>query len=177
LLLPGDHSKQSCFAGAVWSNHSDDSAWREFEGHVFHQQTVAITFADIVGFDYNVPKSRSGWNVNLQIFTPLFRLFAQHLFIRIYSRLAFGASRLGRHANPFELALQRLLSLALALFFAAKPFLFLLQPRGVVSFPGNTCAAIQFENPTRDVVEEISVVCYRDDCSRITLQVMLQPSD
>ena len=85
--------------------------------------------------------------------------------------------RLGRHANPFELALQRLLPLAFGLFLAAQTLLFLFQPRRVVAFPRNALAAIELENPAGDVVEKIAIVRDGDDRARITLQVMLEPGD
>ena len=86
-------------------------------------------------------------------------------------------TRFRRHANPFELALQRLLAFALRLLFAAQTFLLLFQPTGVVSFPRNPLAAIEFENPTGNVVEEVTIVSYRDDRARVILQMMLQPAD
>jgi hypothetical protein len=43
--------------------------------------------------------------------------------------------------------------------------------------PGDALATIQFQNPARDVVQKISVMGNRDDRSRITLQVMFEPSD
>ena len=47
------------------------------EGHVFNQQIVAISLAHFVSFDHDVAQTRPGRNVNLQIFAPLLRFFAQ----------------------------------------------------------------------------------------------------
>src|SRR5215217_9357690 len=82
---------------------------------------------------------------------------------------------LRRHANPFELALQSFLSFTFRLLFASQPFLLLFQPGGVVSFPGNALAAIQLEDPARHVVEKISIVSDSDNCSGVTLQMVLEP--
>ena len=57
----------------------------------------------------------------------------------------------------------------------AQPFLLLFQPRGVISFAWDALATIQFQNPTRDVVEKISVMSNRDDRARVTLQMMFEP--
>src|SRR2546423_15370365 len=84
---------------------------------------------------------------------------------------------LGRHANPFQLALQSLLALALGFFFAPEAFLLLLQPAGIISFPRNPFAAIQFQNPARHVVEKISIVSNSDDRAGIILQMMFKPRD
>src|SRR5581483_9233098 len=84
---------------------------------------------------------------------------------------------LRRHANPLELALQRLLPLRLRLLFAAQALLLLFEPRAVVALPGNAFAAIQLEDPAGDVVEEVAIVCDRDDRPRILLQMFLEPLD
>ena len=93
------------------------------------------------------------------------------------ARLTLRATRFRRHANPFEFALERLLPFTFRLFLAPQTLLLLFQPRRVIAFPRDALAAIQFENPTRDVVQEISIVGHRDDGSRITLQVMFEPRD
>src|SRR5436190_18048998 len=86
-------------------------------------------------------------------------------------------ARFWRHANPFELALQRFLSFSLGFLLAPQPLLFLFEPGSVVTLPRNALATIQLENPTRHVVEKISIVSDCDNRSRITLQVMLEPRD
>src|SRR5215207_1626928 len=84
---------------------------------------------------------------------------------------------LWRHANPLELALQCFLSFTFGLFFTPQPFLFLLEPGSVVSFPRNALTAIEFEDPTGNVVEKVSIVSDGNDRSGVTLQVMLEPCD
>ena len=55
--------------------------------------------------------------------------------------------------------------------------LFLLQPRRVVTLPRNAEAAVEFEDPSGHVVEEIPVVGDGHDGPRILLQGPLQPGD
>src|SRR5436309_16081275 len=93
------------------------------------------------------------------------------------ARLTLRATRFRRHANPFELALERLLSFTFRFFLAPQTLLLLFQPRRVIASPRDALAAIQSENPTRDVVHEISIVGHRDDSSRITRQVMFEALD
>ncbi len=83
---------------------------------------------------------------------------------------AFGDMRI--HSSSRS---QRLLPLAFGLFLLAQPLLLLFQPRRVVAFERNALAAIEFQNPTGDVVEKISVMGNGDDRARITLQVMFEP--
>src|ERR1044072_3515177 len=102
---------------------------------------------------------------------------SHHLFIRVDARLSFCMTGFRRHANPLELALQCLLSFAFRLLFAAETFLFLFEPRRVISSPRNSLSAIEFENPTGDVVEEVAIVCDGDDRPGVVLQVMFEPRD
>ena len=52
---------------------------------------------------------------------------------------------------------------------ASQTFLLLFEPRRIVSFPRNALAAIEFENPTRNVVEKISIVRDGDDRAGVAL--------
>ena len=50
----------------------------------------------------------------------------------------------------------------------------LLEPRRIVSLPRNAVATIEFEDPSRDVVEEI-IVGHRNDGAWVLLEVSLEP--
>src|SRR5437899_2811600 len=67
LFLAGDHSEQCSLPGAVWTDHTDDSAGRKREGHAFDQQVIAISLGDVFSFDDDIPQPRSGRYVDLQI--------------------------------------------------------------------------------------------------------------
>src|SRR6185503_6298975 len=138
---------------------------------------LSVAFLHMIGFDDDVAEAWSGRDMNLEIFTPLFGFLSQQIFVRVDPRLAFRVTSFRRHANPLELALQRLLSFSFRFFLAPQPLLFLFEPRRVVSFPGNTLTAIEFENPTGYVVEKITIVRDRDDRTGAILQVMLEPCD
>ena len=56
-----------------------------------------------------------------------------------------------------------------AYFSLCHTFGLLIQPRRVVSFPGNTFSAIQFQNPSGHMVEEVTVVRDADNRTRILL--------
>jgi hypothetical protein len=83
---------------------------------------------------------------------------AGQLVVGVDPGLLLGLPRLGALADPFQLALQRLLLglvLARLLF---EPLGLLFQPGGVVALVGDAAAAVELEDPAGDVVEEIAVV-------------------
>ena len=91
--------------------------------------------------------------------------------------LALGLPRARRHAHPLELALERALARALGLLLDLEPRLLLLEPRGVVALPRDARAAVELEDPARDVVEEVAVVRDGDDRARELLEELLEPRD
>src|SRR5690606_17432066 len=54
---------------------------------------------------------------------------------------------------------------------------FLFEPGAVVAFPGDTAAAVEFQYPAGDIVEEIAIVGDRNDRAGIAAQVLLEPGD
>src|SRR6185369_6986985 len=117
---------------------------------------MAVAFVHMFCFDHDVTETWSSRNVNLEILATLFILLSQEFFVRVDSGFAFCVTRFRRHANPFELALQSLLSFSFGFFFASQTLLLLFQPRAVVPLPRNAFAAIEFENPTGDIIEKVA---------------------
>ena len=64
---------------------------------------------------------------------------------------------------------------SLGFLFEALGLLF--QPGGVVAFVGDAAAAVEFEDPAGDVVEEVAVVGDDQDGALVVDQVLLQPGD
>ena len=83
----------------------------------------------------------------------------------------------GSHADPFELALERLAALALLLFLQSQPLRLLLEPTAVIAFPRDAFAPVEFEYPSGHVVEEVAVVRDGDHRSLVLPQVLLEPVD
>ena len=79
--------------------------------------------------------------------------------------------------DPLELALERALPGRLLLLLEREARLLLLEPRRVVALPGNAGAAVELEDPTCDVVEEVAVVGDGDDRARVVVQEALEPGD
>ena len=59
----------------------------------------------------------------------------------------------------------------------ASRSLLLLEPARVVALPRDAVAAVELEDPARDVVEEVAVVGDRDDGAVVLVQVALEPRD
>ena len=59
--------------------------------------------------------------------------------------------------------------------FLRQPLLFLRQPGGVITLIGNPLAAVEFENPGGDVVEEIAVMGDDQHGAGIIAQMAFQP--
>ena len=81
----------------------------------------------------------------------------------------------GGLADPFQFAPQGLLPGGFLFLFIGQARLLLLQPGGVVAFPGNALAAVEFQDPAGDVVQEIAIVRHGDDGAFVSPQVLLQP--
>ena len=67
------------------------------------------------------------------------------------------------------------MTLAFGFFFEADALLFLFKPRRIISFIRNSVAAVEFENPACNVIEEVAVVGDGDDGAFVVAQVMFEP--
>ena len=104
-------------------------------------------------------------------------VLGKHLFIGADPGLGLGLARLWRGAHPVQLARQRLDAGVLGLAFLLEPLLLLLQPSGVIALVGNASAAVELENPARNLVEEIAVVGDGHHRSGEIMKEALQPGD
>ena len=99
------------------------------------------------------------------------------LVVRREAGLALRLAGLRRHPHPLEFTGERALSCFVASLLALEPFLLLLQPAGVVALEGEALAAIEFEDPLGDVVEEVPVVGDGDDRAGVVTEEPLEPVD
>jgi hypothetical protein len=106
-------------------------------------------------------------NPHFELLLALFVAFGRELLVGADPGFAFGLAGARGHANPLEFALERLLLGGGLFFFDGQASLFLLQPRRVVPFPRDAAAAVEFEDPLGDVVEEIAIVRDGDDGSGV----------
>ena len=79
------------------------------------------------------------------------------------ARLVLLLARGRRRGNPFQLPCKQLLPGCLLLFDLTEDLLFLLEPGGVVALEWDAAGILDFKDPLRDMVEEVSVVGDDDD--------------
>ena len=171
------HAEQRRLAGAVRADDADDAAGRQAERQVLEQHAVAERLADLVGLDDEIAEPRARRNVDLVRLVARLEFLRRELLEAREARLRFRAPRAGIRANPLELGLDRALPRDFLLFLEREALVLLLEPRAVVALPRNAVAAIELEDPARDVVEEIAVVRDRDDRARKFLEETLEPRD
>ena len=175
--MTGEHAEQRGLAGAVRADDAHDATARQAERQVVEQQAVAESLAQTVGLDDQVAQALARWNVDFVRLVALLEFLRLQFFETLQARLALGLPRLRVLAHPFQFLLQGLAEALLLLLFRGETLLFLLQPRGVVALPRNAVAAVQFQNPAGDVVEEVAVVGHGDDGARVGFQELFEPSD
>ncbi len=93
------------------------------------------------------------------------------------ARLALGVPALRARAHPFKFGLHRLLPGGGLLFLDLQALFLLLQPGGVVAFPRDAVPAVQFEDPARDIVEEVAVMGHGHDRTGEFGQEAFQPGN
>ena len=141
------------------------------------RRTSPYPFRTPRGLDDHVAEPRARRDVDLGGVHLVGRVLGEQLLVRGEAGLALGLARPRRHADPLELALEGALPLGLGLLLLHEPVLLLLEPRGVVALPRDARAAIELEDPARDVVEEVPVVGDRDDGARVRAEEVLEPGD
>src|ERR1700736_5886106 len=104
-------------------------------------------------------------------------LLGDEIVVALDTGLGFGLARLGARRDPFDLGFELAPSRLLLAAFLGKTFLLLFQPGGIIAFVGDAAAAIEFENPPRDIVEKIAVVGDDQNRAGISAQVSLKPVD
>ena len=123
----------------------------------------------MLSLDHFVTQAWTIRDKDFQFGLPFFLVFVQKSFVRIQTGLAFCLAGFRSHIDPFQFAFQCLTTFACLLFFLCHTFGLLIQPRRVVSFPGDTFSAVQFQNPSGYMVEEVTVVRNTDNRTRILL--------
>ena len=127
--------------------------------------------------DDEISEAGACGNRDLGVLDLFLAVFCEEFFVGVDARLAFCVPAFRAHADPFELAVELLAAVGLSLFLEGEALRFLVEPARVVALPGNALAAVEFENPFRDVVEEIAVMGNGDDGAGVLLEMALEPGD
>ena len=175
LFLPHYEAEEGGLTGSVGADDAHDAVGREHEVEVVEEYLPAEGFLHAHSLDYLVAEARPVGDEDFQLLLALFLVFVEQAVVARETCLALGLARLRCHAHPFQLALQRLAALGGLLLLLCEAFRLLVEPRGVVPFPGDSFAAVEFENPAGHMVQEVAVVRHGDDGAGILLQVLFQP--
>ncbi len=127
------------------------------------------------GLDDEIAEARPGRDDDLRHAKGLIARHRQQVLIGRDPGLALGLAGPRRLPDPFQLVLQRALARRLLAFLLRQAFLLLLQPRRIVPLIGNALTAIDFQDPSGDVVEKIAIVGHHHDGAVVILEEPLQP--
>ncbi len=175
LLLSQQHAEQGGLAAAVGADDADDGAARHLERQPFIQGAAVVTLLDVVDLDHQVAQARAGRDVQFPRFGALLEFLRGQFLVGLHARLGLGLAALGVLAHPLQLFLHRLAVGVLGLLLLLVALVLLLQPGGVVALPGDAVAAVQFQDPAGDVVEEVAVMGDGDDGAGEVVEELLQP--
>ena len=129
------------------------------------------------GDDDFVAEALARRDVDFLGFGAFLEFFAGEFVEAGEARLVFAVAAFGVVAHPFEFLFEGAAVCGFLFFFDGQAFFFLFQPGGVVALVGDTFAAVEFEDPASDVVEEVAVMGNGDDGAGEVVQVALQPGD
>ena len=175
LFNAGDHLEQCRFAGAVGPDDADDGAGRNLEAEVVHQQTVAEALGHAVEFDDLVAQTLADRDEDFLGFVALLVFDRVEFLEAVETRLGLGLARFRVLPHPFQFLFHGLDAAGFLFGFGFQAGFLLFQPTGVVAFPRDAVAAVEFQNPLGGVVEEVAVVSDGDDGAGETHQELFQP--
>ena len=134
-----------------------------------------IALREVLGLQHHAAKPRARGDLDLRAAHLVAARLLGELLISRNTRLALGLPRLRARPDPLQLARHgALLGLVLAALLRRALGL-LLQPARIIALVRDALAAIEFQRPTRDAVEEVAVVGDEDHAAGIVFEVMLQP--
>ena len=131
---------------------------------------------EVVDLDDDAAEARPRRDLDL-LEVELARLlgFGGHLLVAAQAGLALGLPGLGARPDPCELVLQPLLQLGVLAALHGDALGLLLQVGRVVALIRVGAAAVEFENPLGDVVQEVPVVGDGEDGALVLREVLFEP--
>ncbi|MNX62780.1 hypothetical protein D3C86_937570 [compost metagenome] len=175
LLLARHHAEQGGFTGAVRTYDADYGPLRNGEGEIVDQLPVTVGLAEVRHLDHLVAETGSGRNEQLVGLVAFLVVVGVELLEASHTGLGLGLTAFRVLTHPLQLLLDGLATGRFRAGFLSQTGVLLLQPGGVVAFPGDTLAAVQLQDPARHVVEEVAIVGDGDDCALVVVQEALQP--
>ena len=158
FFLPNNHAEQRRLAGAVRADYADDAARRKPEAEIVDQEVVAVAFLEAREVDDVLPQPLHHRNDDLRALGGLLRGLLHQVLVALIARLGFGLARARGSRDPFPLARERALVRRFLAALLLETLLLLPEPGRIIALVGDAAAAIELEDPTGHVVEEIAVV-------------------
>ena len=177
LLLPHNELEEGGLAGSVGTDYPHDAVGRQHKVEVVEEQLVAVGLGHTVSLDHLVAQTGTVGDKDFELLFALLLVLVQQFVVGVQTILTLRLAGLGSHAHPLQLALEGLAAFAGLLLLHLHAFGLLLEPRGIVALPGDTLAAVEFENPAGHMVEEVTVVRDGDNRTGILVQVLFEPVD
>src|SRR5690606_3820382 len=117
-----------------------------------------IALGNVVQFDDLIPQALAGRDVDLVGFAALLEFLGLHFLEALQAGLGLGLATFCALAHPLQLGLHGLGVGGFLLGLGGQAVGLGFQPLGVVALERDTMAAVQFQDPAGDVVEEVTVV-------------------
>ena len=177
LFQSHDQAEERGLTRTVRTNHAHDAIRWQHEIQVGEERLLRIRLRNMLRLNDLVTKTRTIGDIDFEFLFLLLLFLVEHHLVGVQTSLSFGMARLRGHTHPLQLTLQRLAALRGRLLFQSQSLRLLLQPRRVITFPGDTLTTIQFEDPLCHIVEEITVVGDGNHRSLVLLQMLFEPVD
>src|SRR5471030_1430169 len=174
-FLARHHTEQRGFTRAVRPDNADNRAFRHGEGEIVDQNAVTVRLAQVLHFNNFIPQAWARWNKQFVGFVTFLVFSAVQFFEASQTGLAFRLTAFRALTNPLQLFLDRFTTGCFGRGFLCQTFIFLFQPAGIVTFPRDPFAAVKFEDPTGDIIEEVTVMGDRHNGTFEIVQETFQP--
>src|SRR5690554_3594138 len=171
------HSKKSSLSCTIWSNNTNNTVRRKHKIKIIKQHLITKRFCYFMSLKYFITQTWSVRNKYFEFLFTFFLILVKQLFICIQTSFTFSLSSFRSHINPIKLSFQSFTSFTCLFLFLLHPLCFLFKPRGIISFPWDTFATVEFKNPASNMIEKIAVVSNTNYSSLILLQMLFQPID
>ena len=176
LLFTNDHPEERGLADAVRPDHTDDPGARQREAQAVEEQFVPETLDQHLCLEHIAAQPWAGRDVDLlEVELAAALGLGRQLLVASQPSPVLGLPRFRVGPCPLQFPLQDLCALGIPATLDLESSLLGVQVGGVVALVRMGPAAIQLEDPLRDVVQEVPIVRHGQDRPRVRLQVSFQP--
>ena len=179
LQRPQQQSQQSCFASTVRPNHSDFIPAHDHRGKLFHNRQVGVRERDLFHLSNQVPTALPLMNFEpgTSGLLPTLLSFYPHRLECSHPALVARAPGLDPLANPGLFLLQTLVEQRILLFLGRQRSFLPLQERLVVTGPVEQTPTLNFQNSSRQILQESTIVRDKQNGTGPLGQETLQPGN